>query len=132
VAGCHRTPFAAEAAREALAVAYLAAGQHARAVRLYRDTLAARLRVHGSQHPATLAARHQLAEACLAAGQPGDALAQAGRALAGQERLLVPGHPDTVAARASLAAACLAAGRVAAAVQFQRLAADLPRLSPKT
>jgi tetratricopeptide (TPR) repeat protein len=39
------------AARETLGAAHLAAGQHGRAVRLYRDTLAARLRVHGSQHP---------------------------------------------------------------------------------
>jgi tetratricopeptide (TPR) repeat protein len=116
-------------AQEALARAYLAAGQAGEAVAGFRQVLASRERAQGPDHPMTTTARGELAAACQAAGQRKEALALFQRALADCERLHGPGHLDTLAARASLASAYLAASKPKQAIPlYQRTLAGRERL----
>jgi len=96
-------------ARNKLAMRYLAAGQPAKAIPLYKLTLAECERVLGTNNPNTLRSRNNLAMAYQAAGHPAKAIPLFERTLAESERVLGAKHPDTKAVRDNLAA--LTAGR---------------------
>ena len=116
-------------AQEALARAYLAAGQVSEAVAGFRQVLAERERAQGPDHPMTTTARGELAAACQAAGQRKEALALFQRALADCERVHGAGHLDALAARASLAAAYLTASKPKQAIPlYQQTLAGRERL----
>jgi hypothetical protein len=82
----------------------LAAGQPAKAIPLFKRTLADCERVLGADHPNTLRSRNNLAMSYQAAGQPAKAISLLERTIADCERVLGANHPDTKAARANLAA----------------------------
>jgi tetratricopeptide (TPR) repeat protein len=86
------------------AMSYLAAGRPAKAIPLYRRTLADCERVLGVYHPYTLRSRNNLAMSYRAAGRPAEAIPLLERTLADCERVLGADHPDTRAAREDLAA----------------------------
>ena len=86
------------------AMSYLAAGRPAKAIRLYRWTLADCERVLGVYHPYTLRSRNNLAMGYRAAGRTAEAIPLLERTLADCERILGADHPDTRAAREDLAA----------------------------
>ncbi len=90
--------------RNNLAMSYLAAGQPAKAIPLYRRTLADCERALGADHPNTLRSRNNLAMSYQAAGRTAKAVPLLERTLAGCERVLGADHPDTKAARENLAA----------------------------
>jgi len=116
-------------AQEALARAYLAAGQVSEAVTGFRQVLAGRERAQGPDHPLTSTARGELAVACQAAGQHKEALALCQRVLADCERLHGPSHPSTLAARAGLASAYQTSAKPKRAIPlYQRTLADRERL----
>ena len=87
-----------------LARSYLAAGQPAKAIPLYKRTLADCERVLGANHPNTLRSRNNLAMSYQAAGRTAKAIPLLERTAADCERVLGAKHPDTQAARANLAA----------------------------
>ena len=87
-----------------LAMSYLAAGQPAKAIPLYKRTLADCERVLGADHPSTLRSRNNLAMSYQAAGRTAKAIPLLERTLADCERVLGADHPDTKAARENLAA----------------------------
>jgi tetratricopeptide (TPR) repeat protein len=87
-----------------LAMSDLAAGQAAKAIPLFKRTLADCERVLGADHPNTLRSRNNLAMSYQAAGQPAKAISLLERTIADCERVLGANHPDTKAARANLAA----------------------------
>jgi len=87
-----------------LARSYLAAGQPARAIPLYKQTLADCERVLGANHPKTLRSRNNLAMSYRAAGRIAKAIPLLERTVADCERVLGANHPDTKAARENLAA----------------------------
>ena len=60
-------------------------------------------RMHGPDHPDTVAARASLASAFRAAGKLKEAIGLYQRVLADRERIAGDDHPDTIAARANLA-----------------------------
>jgi hypothetical protein len=91
-------------ARNKLAMRYLAKGQPAKAIPLYKQTLVDCQRALGTFHPSTMASRINLATVYRAAGQPAEAISVLKRTLADCERVLGAGHPTTKAARADLAA----------------------------
>ena len=91
-------------ARNRLAMRYLAAGQPAKAIPLYKMTLSECERVLGPNNSNTLRSRNNLAMAYRAAGQPAKAIPLFERTLADSERVLGASHPDTKAVRANLAA----------------------------
>jgi tetratricopeptide (TPR) repeat protein len=93
------------ASRNNLAIAYLAVGRAAEAVRLHEQTLAGRERVLGADHPDTWASRNNLAVAYLRAGRAAEAIPLLEQSLAARERVLGADHPDTRAARDNLAIA---------------------------
>jgi hypothetical protein len=82
----------------------LAAGQPAKAIPLYKRTLADCERVLGANHPNTLRSRNNLAMSYQAAGRTAKAIPLLERTAADCERVLGAKHPDTQAARANLAA----------------------------
>jgi hypothetical protein len=86
------------------AMSYLAAGRPAKAIRLYRWTLADCERILGADHPDTLTSRNNLAMGYRAAGRTAEAIPLLERTLADCERILGADHPDTRAAREDLAA----------------------------
>jgi tetratricopeptide (TPR) repeat protein len=86
------------------AMSYLAAGRPAKAIPLYRRTLADCERVLGVYHPYTLRSRNNLAMGYGAAGRTAEAIPLLERTLADCERLLGADHPDTRAVRENLAA----------------------------
>jgi tetratricopeptide (TPR) repeat protein len=86
------------------AMSYLAAGRPAKAIPLYRRTLADCDRVLGVYHPYTLRSRNNLAMGYRAAGRTAEAIPLLERTLADCERVLGADHPDTRAAREDLAA----------------------------
>jgi len=90
-------------ARNKLAMSYLAAGKPAKAIPLYRQTLADCERVLGPNHSSTLRARNNLAMSYLAAKRPAEAIPLLKRTLADCQRVLRPDHPDTLTIRHSLA-----------------------------
>lgn len=87
-----------------LARSYLAAGQPAKAIPLYKRTLDDCERVLGADHPNTLRSRNNLAMSYRAAGRTAEAIPLLGRTLADCERVLGANHPDTKATRENLAA----------------------------
>jgi tetratricopeptide (TPR) repeat protein len=89
-------------ARNALAVAYHAAGRTADAIPLVEQTLAAREQLLGADHPSTLASRNNLARAYRATGRPAEAITLFETNVAACERLLGTDHPKTVASRRHL------------------------------
>ena len=82
-----------------LAEAYHAAGRAADAIPLVQQTLAARERLFGADHPSTLAARNNLAIAYRATGRPAQAIPLFEENVAACERLLGADHPKTMASR---------------------------------
>src|SRR5690349_14648100 len=91
----------------------------------YGRVLADSERMHGRDHPDTIAARASLASAFRAAGKLKDAVGQYERVLADRERVGGADHPDTIAARANLAYAYRTAGRLREAIpQYERTLAD--------
>jgi Flp pilus assembly protein TadD len=87
-----------------LAMSYMAAGQPAKAIPLYKQTLADCERVLGADHPNTLRSRNNLAMSYQATGRTAEAIPLLERTLADCERVLGANHPDTKAARENLAA----------------------------
>ena len=78
------------------------------ALPLYERTLADCERVHGADHPDTLASMGNLAHAYHTAGRLAEALSVFERTLAECERVLGPGHPLTETARENYQAAAQA------------------------
>jgi hypothetical protein len=115
---------AAAAALESSAEAP-AAGLAAEAIPRLEQTLVARERLLGPDHPDTLRSRSDLAAAYREAGRTADAAPLVEQVLAARERIAGPDHPSTLAARNNLAVAYRAAGRAAEAVPLfeQNLAA---------
>jgi tetratricopeptide (TPR) repeat protein len=87
-----------------LALSHLAAGRPAKAIPLYKRTLADCERVLGADHPNTLRSRNNLAMSYQAAGRTAEAIPLLERTLADCERVLGADHQDTRAARENLAA----------------------------
>ena len=96
--------------------AYAASGRAKDAIGQYQRALSDQERMHGPDHPDTIAARASLASAYRSAGKQKDAIAQYERVLADRERISGADHPDTIAARANLAYAFRSAGRLREAV----------------
>jgi len=96
------------------------------------QTLAARERVLGPDHPDTLTSRNNLANAYQAAGRTDEAITLHEQNLTARERVLGPDHPDTLTSRNNLAAAYRAAGRLDEAIGLheQTLAARERVLGP--
>jgi tetratricopeptide (TPR) repeat protein len=90
--------------RNNLARSYLAAGRLAKAIPLYKRTLADCERVLGADHPSTLRSRNNLAMSYRAAGRTAEAIPLLEQTIADCERVLGADHPDTKAARENLAA----------------------------
>ena len=86
------------------AMSCLAAGRTAKAIRLYKRTLADCERTLGADHPYTFRSRNNLAMSYWAAGRTVEAILLLERTLADCERVLGAGHPKTKAARKNLAA----------------------------
>jgi len=86
-------------------------GQSAEAVTMAERAVPIRERLHGPDHPETLASRYILAQTLLESGRVGDACELAGQVLADRERVLGPSHPDTLDSRHVLAVAERAYGR---------------------
>ena len=96
------------------------------------QTLAARERVLGPDHPDTLTSRYNLATGYRAAGRTEEAITLHEQTLAARERILGPDHPDTLNSRNTLAIAYRAAGRIEEAISLdeQTLAACERVLGP--
>ena len=90
--------------RNHLAMTYLAEGRPAKAIPLYKRTLADCERMLGANHPSTLRSRINLATSYRAAGRAAEAIPLLERTLADCERVLGANHPDTKVVRADLAA----------------------------
>jgi len=90
--------------RNSLAKSHLAAGHTAKAIRLYKRTLADCERVRGADHQDTVRSRNNLAMSYQAAGRTAEAIPLLERTLADCERVLGADHPDTRAVRKNLAA----------------------------
>ena len=86
------------------AMSCLAAGRTAKAIRLYKKTLADCEQTLGTNHPYTFRSRNNLAMGYRAAGRTAEAIALLERTLADYERMLGADHPKTKAARKDLAA----------------------------
>jgi DivIVA domain-containing protein len=94
----------------------------------YGRVLADSERMHGRDHPDTIAARASLASAFRAAGKLKDAVGQYERVLADSERILGAGDPETLTIRCNLATAYYTMGRLPEAVAvFQRALVDCER-----
>lgn len=89
------------ATRAASASAASAAAR--RALRLYRDLVDDRTRVHGPAHPETLRARHGLGVNLGRLGRWEEALAESRDVCAIRERVLGADHPDTLVSRREVA-----------------------------
>ncbi|WP_406284363.1 tetratricopeptide repeat protein [Embleya sp. NBC_00896] len=83
--------------------AFGSAGNQARAIPLYADTLADYVRVLGEDHPDTPATRNNLAGAYKSAGDPQRAIPLYESTLADYVRVLGEEHPMTGIVRANLA-----------------------------
>src|SRR6185437_4900290 len=88
--------------RNDLARAYRDAGQVADAVPLVEQTLVARERLFGADHPSTLSSRNNLASAYRATGRPAEAIPLFEKNAATCERLFGADHPKTLASRHNL------------------------------
>lgn len=109
-------PGRAEPAREELAAAYLAAGQHDRAIELWRDLMAERTRTHGNLDPRTMTAVHGLATAYYVAGDHDSSISVYKSALSTSAQGHGEDHPETLSWRQHLARAMLSAQRTDAAI----------------
>ena len=98
-----------------LGVAYMAAGNRRRGLKLIIDNVEARTRVLGDSHPRTLIARNALAAAHRIAGNADKAVALAKQVVIQRSRLLGSTHTDTLSSRMGLALALAAAGEVSSA-----------------
>ncbi|MFJ6676143.1 tetratricopeptide repeat protein [Actinosynnema sp. NPDC091369] len=85
-------------------------GDTATAIALYTRTTRSRERLHGPDHPYTLASRGNLANAHWAAGDVEQAIPLQEATLVDSERVLGPDHPNTLATRNNLANAYSTAG----------------------
>jgi hypothetical protein len=85
--------------RNNLAGAYREAGRTADAIPLLQQTLAARERLLGAEHPNTLASRNNLASAYRATGRPAEAIPLFEMNVAACQRLLGTDHLKTVTSR---------------------------------
>jgi hypothetical protein len=90
--------------QDKLAMSCLAAGRTAKAIRLFKRTLADCERVLRACHRDTLTSRNNLAMSYWAAGRTVEAILLLERSLADCERVLGAAHPNTKAARKDLAA----------------------------
>ena len=109
--------------------AYVASRQRKSAIGQYERALADQERMHGRDHPDTIAARATLAAALRTAGKMKNAIRQYERVLADRERIRGRDHPDTIVARANLAFAYRSAGRLREAVPaYERTLADRERV----
>jgi tetratricopeptide (TPR) repeat protein len=104
------------ASRDTLARAYESVGDLGRAIRLYEQTLADRLRVLGADHPDTLASRDTLARAYESVGDLGRAIRLYEQTLADRLRMLGADHPDTLTSRNDLAGAYRSVGELGRAI----------------
>ncbi|MCZ0211400.1 tetratricopeptide repeat protein, partial [Streptomyces sp. UMAF16] len=84
--------------------AYRLAGDLGRAIPLFEQTLADRVRVLGEDHPNTLTSRNNLAGAYESAGNLGRAIPLYEQTLADAERVLGEEHPITAVVRGNFAA----------------------------
>ena len=91
--------------RNNLAGAHRAAGDLGRAIPMYEQVLADRLRVLSADHPDTLTSRNSLAGAYQTAGRMAEAIPLYEQVLADRERVLGADHPLTKIVHANLAAA---------------------------
>lgn len=98
-----------------LAVAYVAAGNRRKGIKLIADNLAARVRVLGDEHPETLTARNALAVAHRIDGDADTAVLLARQVAVQRSRALGPTHVDTLTSRLGLALALAAAGHLTTA-----------------
>ena len=119
------------------AMSSLAAGRTAKAIRLYKRTLADCEQTLGADHPYTFRSRNNLAMGYRAAGRTAKAIPLLERTLADCERVLRAVHPDTLTSRHNLAMSYWAAGRpVEAILLLERTLADCERVlgadHPKT
>jgi tetratricopeptide (TPR) repeat protein len=94
-----------------LAEAYGDAGRTSEAITLHEQTLAARERTLGPDHPDTLDSRNNLAIDYQDAGRLNEAITLHEQTLAACERTLGSDHPDTLNSRCNLADAYRDAGR---------------------
>ena len=90
--------------QDKLAMSCLAAGRTAKAIRLFKRTLADCERTLGTDHPYTFRSRNNLPMSYRAAGRTAEAIPLLERTLADCERVLGADHPNTKAARKDLAA----------------------------
>ncbi|MEE4594474.1 FxSxx-COOH system tetratricopeptide repeat protein [Streptomyces sp. DSM 41524] len=90
------------ASRNDLAGAYESAGDLARAVPLYEQTLADSIRILGEDHPSTLTTRDNLAGVYESAGHLARAMRLYEETLAARVRVLGEDHPDALATRNNL------------------------------
>ncbi|MFT3942450.1 MAG: tetratricopeptide repeat protein [Ancrocorticia sp.] len=104
------------ALRHNLAGAYQSAGDLARAISLYEQTLTDRERVLEPDHPATLTSRNNLADAYRSAGDLARAIPLFEQTFTDFVRVLGSHHPDTLTSRHNLAYAYQAAGDLARAI----------------
>ena len=90
--------------QDKLAMSCLAAGRTAKAIRLFKRTLADCEQTLGADHPYTFRSRNNLAMSYWVAGRTVEAILLLERSLADCERVLGAAHPNTKAARKDLAA----------------------------
>jgi CRP-like cAMP-binding protein/tetratricopeptide (TPR) repeat protein len=115
---------AALGARGYLARTLVRRGRSGEAEEIYRDLLAARIRIQGERHLDTLATRHDLAAALGVQGRFGAAEELYRQLIGDDNRLRGPGHRETLAARASLARMIGLLGRYAEAEELSRHVLD--------
>jgi len=96
--------------RNKRAMSYLAEGRPARAIPLYKRTLADCERLAGPGHSSTLRAQNNLAMCYRAAGRTPEAISLLERTVADCQRALGANHPDTLTSRDNLAMCYRAAG----------------------
>jgi tetratricopeptide (TPR) repeat protein len=110
----HRLPNENElrsAAANNLANALYAQGRYGEAETMYRETLAVRQRVLGSEHPETLQTANDLAIALYAQGKYGEAEPMHRETLAVRQRVLGSEHPEMLNTAYNLANALNAQGK---------------------
>ncbi|MFI6483714.1 tetratricopeptide repeat protein [Nonomuraea sp. NPDC050663] len=104
-------------------------GMTDRALSYFKRALSDQERLHGRDHPDTLALRHNLGWALSAAGDHDEAISLLERTVAGQEAAAGATHPDTLTTRSSLAAAYMGAGDLTSAIPLiDRTMADRRRV----
>ena len=94
-----------------LAVAYVAAGNRRKGLKLIAGNVDARCAALGDSHPATLTARNALAVAYRVTGDADAALRLAKQVVVQRSRTLGPTHVDTLTSRLGLALALAAVGQ---------------------